>query len=80
LSHTWGQALMIFRLFIFLIGFGISISGGISIIAYLNLLATGSNLMEYLQFISYRVECYLLPAGLIIIWLSIYIPTNRHKK
>ncbi|MFC4320651.1 hypothetical protein [Litchfieldia salsa] len=71
---------MIFRLFIFLIGFGISIAGGISTIAYLNLLATGSNIIEYLSYISSRIECYLLPLGLIIIWLSIYVPSSRKRE
>ncbi|MBD8067531.1 hypothetical protein [Bacillus sp. PS06] len=71
---------MIFRLFIFLIGFGLSIAGGISIIAYLNMLATGSNLVEYLQFIIYRFECLLLPLGIIIISFSIYFPSNRSNE
>nr|WP_078548092.1 hypothetical protein [Litchfieldia alkalitelluris] len=66
---------MIFRLFIFLIGFGLAISGGISIIAYLNILATGRDVIEYLDFIITKVECWLFPMGLIIIWLSVYFPS-----
>jgi len=68
---------MVFRLFVFLIGFGLAIAGGVSLIAYLNLLATGHTFTEYLHFIIYKVECYLLPFGVFLIWLSIYFPTNR---
>ncbi|WP_286183280.1 hypothetical protein [Bacillus sp. ISL-55] len=69
--------LMIFRLFVLTIGFGLAVSGGISSIAYLNLIVAGHGLDEYLAFISRRVECYFLPAGVGIIWLSIYWPHNN---
>ncbi|GAE45169.1 hypothetical protein [Mesobacillus boroniphilus] len=55
---------MIFRLFILTIGFGLAVSGGISSIAYLNLIVAGHGLDEYLAFVARRVECYLLPAGI----------------
>ncbi|UQD51412.1 hypothetical protein C0971_04795 [Bacillus methanolicus] len=72
---------MIVRLFFFLLGFSLAVSGGISIVAYLNLLATGHGLINYLQFISTRIECYFLPFGLILISLSIYSsPFNKFKK
>jgi hypothetical protein len=66
--------IMIFRLFVLTIGFGLAVSGGISTIAYLNMITAGHGVVEYLSFISKRVECYLLPAGICIIWLSIYWP------
>jgi hypothetical protein len=72
-----GSLSMIFRLFLFVIGFGIAVSGGVSMIAYLNLLATGHGFIEYLLFISKRIECYLMPMGVVIIWLSIYYPLNK---
>ncbi len=72
----WGKLVMIFRLFVFLFGFGLAISGGISIIAYLNLLTTGSSFSEYLMFISHRLECYLFVIGIVLISLSIYYPTR----
>ncbi|MDZ5470343.1 hypothetical protein SM124_01145 [Bacillus sp. 31A1R] len=68
---------MIFRLFILIIGFGIAVSGGISTIAYLNLLTTGHGLMEYLSFITHRAECYLLPIGIVVITISIYFPKRK---
>lgn len=70
---------MIFRMFLLFIGFGIAVIGGISTIAYLNLLTTGHSFKDYLFFITGRIECYLLPAGLLVIWSTIYFPiNNRH--
>ncbi|WP_456275871.1 hypothetical protein [Bacillus sp. AK128] len=69
---------MVFRLFLFLIGFGISVVGGVSTIAYLNVLTHGHGFYEYFLFISGRVECYLLPLGVSILWMSIYIPISKN--
>ncbi len=68
-----GQA-MVVRLFLFLIGFGLSVAGGITAIAYLNLLTAGHGFFEYLDFISKQVETYFLGAGMLLIILSIYSP------
>lgn len=65
---------MIIRIFLLLTGFGLAVLGGISTVAYLNLLTTGYTMMEYLEFIKSRVECYLFLVGMLIIWLSIYFP------
>ena len=65
---------MIYRIILLTIGFAIAVSGGISTIAYLNMITAGHGFDEYLSFISKRVECYLLPVGIGIIWLSIYWP------
>lgn len=65
---------MVFRIFMLLTGFGLAVSGGVSTIAYLNLLTTGHGFVEYMDFISSRIECYLLPAGILFVWLSIYFP------
>lgn len=62
-----------------LTGFGLAVSGGISLIAYLNLLTAGYIFKEYVMFISSRIECYLLPIGILIIWVSIYFPANDDK-
>lgn len=61
-------------MFFLLTGFGIAVSGGISLVAYLNVFAAGMGYFEYLQFISARPECYLFPAGVAIITLSIFLP------
>ncbi|WP_211274897.1 hypothetical protein [Bacillus marinisedimentorum] len=67
---------MIVRLFIFLIGFGLSVAGGITAIAYLNLLTAGHGFIEYLDFISRQIETYFLGAGMLLIVLSIYMPLD----
>ncbi|WP_010283365.1 hypothetical protein [Bacillus timonensis] len=68
------------RAFLFLVGFGLAVCGGISTIAYLNLTTTGLSFMEYLQFISKRFECYLLLVGMAMIWISIYLPFMPSSK
>lgn len=65
---------MIMRIFLLLTGFGLAVLGGISTIAYLNLLTTGYTALDYLHFIKGRVECYLFLIGMLIICLSIYYP------
>jgi hypothetical protein len=70
---------MIYRLIVLTIGFGLAVSGGISTIAYLNMITVGHGVEEYLSFISKRLECYLLPAGIGIIWLSIYWPQHNNE-
>jgi hypothetical protein len=62
------------RILMYLIGFGISVIGGVTSIAYLNLITPERGWMDYFRFISTRVECYLLPIGIILIWLSLYFP------
>ncbi|WP_438823876.1 hypothetical protein [Bacillus sp. JJ1566] len=57
-----------------------AVCGGITTIGYLNLTTTGLSFWEYLQFISRRVECYLVVVGLAMIWFSIYYPSMRAKK
>ncbi|MDC3417213.1 hypothetical protein [Aquibacillus salsiterrae] len=58
-------------LLIFLIGFGLAVSGGVSIILYLNFIPAGLNWHDYLTFIQGRIECYFLPIGLIIMIATI---------
>ena len=45
------------KIFIFLIGFGLTIIGFSYMISYLNLLDIGYNFLEYVKFISRRIEC-----------------------
>ena len=55
---------MFFRTFIFLFGFGLTIISLSFIIIYLNLLSIGYNFLEYVYFISRRVECLNIIIGL----------------
>jgi len=71
-----GQA-MIFRFFLLFIGFGLAVIGGISIIAYLNLVTAGYSFIDYLKFIVIRVEFHLFIIGFIMIAVSIYVPFSR---
>ena len=71
---------ILFRALIVLIGFGIAVSGGTTSIMYLNLLPIGYSFSEYLDFISHRLECYLFPIGVFIIWISIYFPAEIGAK
>ena len=60
------------RFFLFLIGFGFSIIGFMYIILYLNYLTIGYSFIDYLIFISKRVECYFSIIGIILITISIF--------
>jgi hypothetical protein len=68
---------MMFRVFILLIGFGFSVSGGVTLIMYLNLLAAGLSFQDYFLFILGRVESYLLLTGIFLITISIYSPARK---
>lgn len=68
---------MIFRFFLLLIGFGLTVMGGISIIAYLNLITAGYTIIYYFQFIIQRIEFHLFIIGFIFIFLSLYIPAGK---
>lgn len=68
---------MLFRVIIFLIGFSLALSGGVSTIAYLNLLTTGHGYYEYFTFIGKSMEVYIFLIGIMMIWLSIYDPFKK---
>lgn len=64
---------MLLKLFLFLIGFGLTTIGSVYIICYLNLFSIGYNFFEYVNFIIRRVECLNLVIGIIIMILSMNI-------
>jgi len=62
-------------IFVFLIGFGFAVSGGVTIIAYMNLLPAGFGWMDYLLFLKTRPECYLFPIGIVMISIAtLFLP------
>ncbi len=67
------------RFFLFLVGFGLSVVGGIMLITYLNLVPAGYTYRDYIWFIRSRPECYFLLVGLAISSLCIYHPTGMRK-
>ncbi|WP_246140907.1 hypothetical protein [Bacillus marasmi] len=79
-NETINEMDIVTRAFFLFIGFGLAVSGGTTSIMYLNLLPVGFTFLEYLHFISHRLECYLLPIGIIIIWISIYFPAKEATK
>jgi hypothetical protein len=64
---------MYFKIFLFLIGFGLTTIGSVYIISYLNLLTIGYNFIYYVNFIIRRIECLYMPIGLICMILAIYL-------
>jgi hypothetical protein len=71
--------IMYMRIFFFLIGYFMALSGGITTIAYLNLLTIGYGFTEYLRIISQQPACFLFPAGVIILTISIFFPNSSNK-
>ena len=65
------------HLFIFMIGFGLCVTGGVSIIAYMNFLPAGIPWGGYFSFISTRIECYFFPIGIVIMLFVLYIYPNK---
>lgn len=63
---------MLSRIFLFLLGFGLTVIGMVYIISYLNLLTIGYNFLEYVNFIKSRIECLYTVIGFILIYISIY--------
>ena len=61
------------KIFLFLIGFGLTTIGFVYIISYLNLLTIGYNFLQYVNFIIRRIECLNALFGIIIMFISISI-------
>nr|WP_240795484.1 hypothetical protein [Aquibacillus halophilus] len=56
---------------LFLIGFGLTVSGGVTIITYLNFIPAGLSWVDFFLFIQGRIECYFFPIGIILISIAI---------
>lgn len=67
------------RIFVFLIGFGLTVIGCVYSISYLNLLTLGYSFLEYVQFIMKRFECLYTIIGIIIIMFDLYIPGGKNE-
>lgn len=61
------------RIFFFLLGFGLTVLGFVYIISYLNLLTIGYNFLEYVKFISGRLECYYSVLGIAMMFITIFM-------
>ncbi|PWA12730.1 hypothetical protein DCC39_04655 [Pueribacillus theae] len=68
---------MIFRFFLLMVGFGLSVISGVTLIAYLNIITTGHGLAKYFEFILTQPEPYLFSIGIALITGSIYFPSGK---
>lgn len=64
---------MLFRICLFLFGFGLTVIGFVYIISYINLMSLGYNFIDYVKFIISKPECLYALIGIIILILTIYI-------
>ena len=62
---------MLYKVFLFLLGFGLSVIGFMYVISYLNLLTIGYNFSYYVYFIIRRIECLYSVIGLVLIYIAI---------
>lgn len=69
---------MAIKIFLFLLGFGLSVIGFTYIISYLNLLVMGYTFIDYLTFILKKSECLIAIIGLIIITVVIFKGGKKH--
>ncbi len=67
------------RIFLFIVGFCLSIIGFVYIISYLNLFSLGYNFPEYAHFICSKPQCLIGPIGLILIFFTIFIPGGKKR-
>lgn len=70
---------MSLRFLLFLFGFGITVIGFSYIIIYLNLIALGYNFLEYVNFISRRIECLNVIVGIIIMTVVIFTKGGKDE-
>ncbi|WP_100373508.1 hypothetical protein [Bacillus sp. FJAT-45037] len=68
------------RLFIMMMGFGAAVVGGVSLLAYLNIMTVGYSFLAYLQFISHRPELYIFIVGSLMVIGSIVWPEKRRNQ
>jgi len=71
---------LLFKIFLFLIGFGLLTVGFSSIILYINLLGFGYTLKEYINYLLKSPEFYYLIFGFILLNISIFIKGEKNEK
>ena len=65
---------MLIKIFLFLLGYALTVIGFVYVISYLNLFSLGYNFFEYVYFIFRRFECYYVIIGICLIILSLTYP------
>ncbi|ASK64244.1 hypothetical protein CFK37_00580 [Virgibacillus phasianinus] len=61
-----------FTIFLFLLGFGLAVAGGVVLITYMNFIPAGLAWADFFSYIVVRPECYFLPIGFILIIIALY--------
>lgn len=64
---------------LFLVGFGLSVAGGVMIILYLNLVPAGLSWTSYWSFILSQTECQLFFVGIILMIPGYYRLSKKLK-
>ncbi|WP_404451735.1 DUF4407 domain-containing protein [Virgibacillus necropolis] len=59
-------------IFLFLLGFGLAVAGGVVLITYMNFIPAGLAWAEFFTYIFTRPECYFLPIGFILMIIALY--------
>lgn len=70
---------MSLRFLLFLFGFGLTVIGFSYIIIYLNLMSLGYNFLEYVKFISRRIECLNVIFGIIIMIITVFTKGGKNE-
>ena len=70
---------MLLRVFLFLLGFGLTTLGSVYIICYLNLLDIGYNFLQYVNFIIRRIECLNFIFGILLMIISVFIGGKNNE-
>lgn len=66
-----GVGVVMVYILVFLIGFGFSVSGGVSMILYLNFIPAGLTIVDYVVILQSKIECYFLLVGIVLMGLSL---------
>lgn len=64
---------MLLKIFLFLIGFGLTTIGLVYVICYLNLFSIGYNFLDYVNFIIRRFECINTLIGIGLMFLALHM-------
>lgn len=62
---------MMFGIFLFLLGFGLAVAGGVILITYMNFIPAGLAWADFFTYIITRPECYFLPVGFVLMFIAL---------
>lgn len=64
---------------LFLVGFGLTVAGGVMLILYMNLVPAGLSWTSYWHFVLTQTECQLFFVGILLMILGYYRLLKRIK-